>query len=325
MKKIYLGVIGFVSVVILFVWCNDSGVQKGDGEAVEFLNSFITNNGGGGNGGSDNGGGGNTPTCGSWSVTTPASCTASGLETKTCTRGDSSYTETKDIPKLTGEACNTGGGGNIYTITTITFNANNGTVSQTSGTTGADGKLTSLPTPTMDGYNFNGWYTATSGGTEVTTSTVFSGNDTIYAQWTSIFDGEWVSDENVMYMNNGSFEMHIFLIPGNSTSIKALKGTYTISNINITITPTHVNGDWLNAAYFDVNVFPSKWYTKSEIKTALKGVLSITDAEFEEQFGKMFKEQTGTYSLSGNNLSIIDTNGKKTQYTRVTGSLQKAR
>lgn len=68
---------------------------------------------------------------------------------------------------------------------TITFNANGGSVTPTSGTTGADGKLTSLPTPTRSGsYSFNGWYTAASGGTKVTASTVFNANTTIYAQWT---------------------------------------------------------------------------------------------------------------------------------------------
>jgi uncharacterized protein (TIGR02145 family) len=56
MKKIYLGVIGLVSVVFLFVWCNDSGIEKVDGVAEDFLNSFITNTSN--NGGSDNGGSG---------------------------------------------------------------------------------------------------------------------------------------------------------------------------------------------------------------------------------------------------------------------------
>jgi len=67
---------------------------------------------------------------------------------------------------------------------TITFDANGGTVSPTSATTAKDNKLTSLPTPTRDGYTFKGWYTATTGGAAVTTSTVFVGNATIYAQWT---------------------------------------------------------------------------------------------------------------------------------------------
>lgn len=55
-----------------------------------------------------------------------------------------------------------------------------------SATTGNDGKLVSLPTPVRDGYEFSGWYTSASGGTRVTTDTVFSGNTTVYAQWTKV-------------------------------------------------------------------------------------------------------------------------------------------
>jgi uncharacterized repeat protein (TIGR02543 family) len=42
-----------------------------------------------------------------------------------------------------------------------------------------------LPTPThpQDGYTFKGWFTAASGGTQVTSSTTMTGNQTIYAQW----------------------------------------------------------------------------------------------------------------------------------------------
>jgi uncharacterized repeat protein (TIGR02543 family) len=67
---------------------------------------------------------------------------------------------------------------------TVTFNANNGTVTPSTGTTELDGTLVSLPTPARDGYTFNGWFTAATGGTAVTASTVFSANATIYAQWT---------------------------------------------------------------------------------------------------------------------------------------------
>ena len=40
---------------------------------------------------------------------------------------------------------------------TVTLHANGGSVSPTSVTTGADGKLASLPTPTRSSYSFNGW------------------------------------------------------------------------------------------------------------------------------------------------------------------------
>ena len=65
---------------------------------------------------------------------------------------------------------------------TVTFDANGGSVSTTSTTT-KDGKLTSLPTPTYDGYDFLGWYTEETGGEKVTTNTVFTKNSTIYAHW----------------------------------------------------------------------------------------------------------------------------------------------
>ena len=67
---------------------------------------------------------------------------------------------------------------------TVTLHANDGSVSPDSMTTGADGKLASLPTPTRSSYSFNGWYTEKNGGTKVTTDTVFSANTTVYAHWT---------------------------------------------------------------------------------------------------------------------------------------------
>ena len=66
----------------------------------------------------------------------------------------------------------------------ITFNANGGTVTLTNATTGTDGKLTNLPTPTRADHSFDGWFTAATGGQEVTTTTVFNSNTTIFAQWT---------------------------------------------------------------------------------------------------------------------------------------------
>ena len=66
----------------------------------------------------------------------------------------------------------------------VTLHANGGSVSPASMTTGADGKLASLPTPTRSSYSFNGWYTEKNGGTKVTTDTVFSANTTVYAHWT---------------------------------------------------------------------------------------------------------------------------------------------
>jgi len=68
---------------------------------------------------------------------------------------------------------------------TITFNPTGGTVTPTTATTGSHWELADLPTPTRSGYTFGGWYTAETGGTQVTTSTALLGNTTIYAHWLS--------------------------------------------------------------------------------------------------------------------------------------------
>ena len=52
--------------------------------------------------------------------------------------------------------------------------------------TNLSGKLESTPEqPTMTGYTFDGWYTEPVGGSRITTATVFTGDTTIYAQWTA--------------------------------------------------------------------------------------------------------------------------------------------
>jgi len=70
---------------------------------------------------------------------------------------------------------------------TVTFDANGGNVTTETGTTGEGGTLAPLPTPTRDGYKFTGWFTAASGGTQVTENRVYSEDATVYAQWTPIY------------------------------------------------------------------------------------------------------------------------------------------
>jgi len=77
----------------------------------------------------------------------------------------------------------------VPTEFTITFNGNGGTPSVGSMRT-TNQKLTSLPTATRSGrYSFDGWYTAASGGTKITTATVFYENTTVHAHWTYIGGG----------------------------------------------------------------------------------------------------------------------------------------
>jgi len=71
---------------------------------------------------------------------------------------------------------------------TVTLNANGGTVSPSSVSVTYNSTYGSLPEPTRSGYIFDSWYTASSGGSKVTSSTRVTGtsNHTLYAHWQSI-------------------------------------------------------------------------------------------------------------------------------------------
>lgn len=69
------------------------------------------------------------------------------------------------------------------TTYTVTFNANGGTCSVGTKSVSSSETIGTMPTPTRDGYVFAGWYTAASGGTQVTESSMISSNITVYAQW----------------------------------------------------------------------------------------------------------------------------------------------
>ena len=75
----------------------------------------------------------------------------------------------------------------IYTAKkyTVTYNANGGTVSGTSKSVTYNAKYGTLPTPKKAGYSFLGWYTAKTGGSKITETTIvkITSNQTIYAQW----------------------------------------------------------------------------------------------------------------------------------------------
>ena len=68
---------------------------------------------------------------------------------------------------------------------TITFDPNNGTVDPATKTVTYDGTYGKLPTPTREGYTFNGWYDSTNTKYEETTKVTITANQTLTAKWTA--------------------------------------------------------------------------------------------------------------------------------------------
>lgn len=116
------------------------------------------------------------------------------------------------------------------TTYTITLDANGGNaLTPPTLTTKADGKLDSLPTPNRSGYSFYGWFTQASGGTAITTDSVFDKNTTIYAQWSPISGGDGSSGSDssrdsstsytigVVATGNLDSSIDVFVLTPNST------------------------------------------------------------------------------------------------------------
>ena len=69
----------------------------------------------------------------------------------------------------------------------VYFNAAGGTVTESQKTVTMDTPYGALPTPARTGYDFEGWYTARSGGNQVTENTIMdkAAGHTLYARWTT--------------------------------------------------------------------------------------------------------------------------------------------
>lgn len=148
------------------------------------------------------------PNGGTWNGTTEKTRIEPLANPKPSIYGNTDYTgkigSTIDIPNPIPPSgytvsFNTNGGSSISSITsTKSFNGwNNSSPGTFSGTTYTYGEgsgyitanyknnSVNLPKPTKSGYTFNGWYTASSGGTKVNNTYTPTGNITLYAHWSA--------------------------------------------------------------------------------------------------------------------------------------------
>jgi len=125
---------------------------------------------------------------------------------------------------------------------TVTFNANytGGTVTPATAQTGTDGKLTSLPVPTRANFAFNGWFTATTGSTEITLDRVYTVNTTIYARWSQIRtvtfnpNGGTVTPTTAQTGVNGRLTLDALPVP--TRDGYTFNGWFTTATSNVAVT-----------------------------------------------------------------------------------------
>ena len=230
-------------------------------------------------------------------------CTTSNdVNTKTYTTTNVSSTPTADYAKSGSGAARI-----TFTATTLklTYNNNGGTGCNTKSVMTGEA-YGDLCTPIREGYKFDGWYTAESGGTKITASTSVSNNSdhTIYAHWTKSINpiisfgtngnsgyvkGNVASTINVsngnaeldistfkyIYSTSNSATPNTSFTSGNSYTLENATGTYYLiakaCDVDGKCT-TEVS----NPFYVD-NTAPSGTISISFNSGTLKGTVSATD------------------------------------------------
>lgn len=123
-------------------------------------------------------------TWGNWTTTTQPTAAQPGSEKRVCSSCQAE--QTREIPATgSGGEENPGQDPKPPAAVQVTFSLNYpGASAPTTLTAGADGRLAALPAnPSRSGFDFSGWYTSISGGSLVSTTTVFQANTTVYARW----------------------------------------------------------------------------------------------------------------------------------------------
>ena len=137
----------------------------------------------------------------------------------------------------------------------VTFDAGDGTPSVGSMTT-TNQKLSSLPSASRSKHSFDGWYTEKSGGTKVTTDTVFHAKTTVYAHWTYTGGGYYYPPVTYYTLR---FET------GGGSDISSVQGTY-----NAYIDLTQYVPTWRGHTF-------TGWYSERSLTNKVSGVYLTKD------------------------------------------------
>ena len=137
----------------------------------------------------------------------------------------------------------------------VTFDAGDGTPSVGSMTT-TNQKLSSLPSASRSKHSFDGWYTEKSGGTKVTTDTVFHAKTTVYAHWTYTGGGYYYPPVTYYTL---CFET------GGGSDIPSVRGTY-----NAYIDLTQYVPTWRGHTF-------TGWYSERSLTNKVSGVYLTKD------------------------------------------------
>ena len=193
---------------------------------------------------------------------------------------------------------------------TITFDAAGGDCDTASVRTDLDGKISTLPEASRDGYTFRGWFTAASGGEQVTTETVYSADTTLYAQWEKIpeppYTGKYSYEIFTDDSDHGALDVDRYATEGEKVTITVLPDdgyaldeivitdkhseeidfvdngdgtiTFTMPSGDVTITATFAESDEPECALPFVDVHANDWFFDPVCYVYREGLMTGTSA-----------------------------------------------
>ena len=142
---------------------------------------------------------------------------------------------------------------------------------------------------------------------------LFGGGSSSDGRGTSAWNGTWVSDdeddmEGTLTFRNGDWEISMEGGP-------YMGGTLTTSGNDFRLAITKIHGGhsmWSELRQIGV-ALESKWYTKNQLRTALSSIGPFPDSILDELFTTFI---TGTYSISGNKLTLTSDEGEPATFTK---------
>ena len=235
-----------------------------------------------------------------WQTTNPGSRASPYCENGVI--GDSSYPGggSDIISGITADSA-------IYPATspdaTVTFNANGGSVSETSRSVRYGSQIGNLPVPTKSGQSFVGWYTSTSGGTRYVYTTTVSASVTLYARWADPTEVTDASAWKTGGRNGTTITQPLKITKGQTTEV------WFVHSTNLT-TASWSSSDTSKATVAEVSGDSSTYYRAANISSLALGAVGITVRwHIQEAHGNEDIHYVSTLQVSCVTLVTFNANG----------------
>ena len=145
----------------------------------------------------------------------------------------------------------------------ITFDPRGGDLSEGSRTVKKGSAVGTLPTPTRNKYKFNGWYTATTGGTKISATTKVDVDVTYYAQWTYVgSEADYPTCDLPTAFDNSKLT---FTTGGNADWFGQGGVTHDGTDAARSGIIMHNQNSWMQTTVTGPGTFSFWWYASSEV------------------------------------------------------------